>query len=155
MAGRKRLPTQLKIVKGTQKKERLNPNEPKPEVKIPSAPGFLSDEALKEWGRITKQLLILGLLTELDRTELAMYCQAYGRMIKYEKIVNSVAGGELYKTSTGSIQLSPAMWVLNKAIKQCHMLLTQFGMTPASRSTVSGIKPKGKNENSFSKIANK
>lgn len=134
MAGRKKLPTKLHVLKGTDRADRRNPNEPQPANKIPDPPEILAGEALKEWGRITLELDQLGLLTELDRTELAMYCQAYGRWIKYERII--AEKGELYKTTNGNVQTSPAMWVANKAMEQCHKFLTEFGMTPSSRSKV-------------------
>ena len=136
MPGRKKIPTKIHMLKGTDRADRRNPNEPDPDVCIPEAPAFLSDEALEEWNRISVELEKLGLLTELDRTELAMYCQAYGRLVKYEKIV--AEKGELYKTQNGNVQLSPAMWVINKAMEQCHKFLTEFGMTPSSRAKVSG-----------------
>ena len=153
MAGRPRKPTNLKVLKGTQRKSRINPNEPEPELKIPSAPDFLNDEALKEWYRVTKVLSALGLLTEIDGTMLALYAQSYARMVKYEAIV--AKNGELYKTKNGSVQLSPAMWIINRCHAQIHKYLTEFGMSPAARSKVSGQKSESKNENPFSKIANK
>ena len=74
MAGRKKLPTNLKILKGTQRADRVNPNEPMPDPNIPEAPDFLSKDALIEWGRITAQLFKLGLLTDIDMAALALYC---------------------------------------------------------------------------------
>ena len=135
MAGRKKLPTNLKILQGTFRGHRENKNEPRPDINIPEAPDFLSKEALIEWGRISSQLSRLGLLCEMDMAALALYCQAWGRIVRYEKIV--AEKGELYKTSNGNIQLSPAMWVVNKAYEQAYKFLTEFGMTPASRSKVS------------------
>ena len=140
MPGRKRKPTNLHILKGTYREDRANPDEPKPELKIPTPPEHLSEYALEEWNRMTVELSSLGLLTEIDRTELAMYCQAWGRVVKYEKIV--AEKGELHKTTSGNIILSPAMWVINKAMEQCHKYLTEFGMTPASRTKVSVKKVK-------------
>lgn len=151
MAGRKKLPTQLHVIRGTARPCRTNPNEPVPEVGIPEPPAHLSEEALEEWRRITVELHAVGILTQIDRAALAMYCQAYGRWKKYEKIV--AAKGELYKTQNGNVQLSPAMWVVNKAMEQCHKFLTEFGMTPASRSKVSSSAPK--EENKFTKYAKK
>ena len=139
MAGRKKLPTNLKILQGTFRTSRENKDEPKPDINIPTAPDFLSKDALIEWGRISSQLSKLGLLSDMDMAALALYCQAWGRIVKYEKIV--AEKGELYKTTNGNIQLSPAMWVVNKAYEQVYKFMTEFGMTPASRSKVSA-KPK-------------
>jgi hypothetical protein len=40
MAGRKPLPTHLKLVKGTARPHRLNKDEPKPAVAVPEAPAL-------------------------------------------------------------------------------------------------------------------
>lgn len=136
----KPLPTKLKVLRGTARKNRINKDEPDPTPEIPEAPEHLSDEALKEWHRITKELDKVGLISQLDRTELAMYCQAYGRWVKYEKIVAET--GELYESEKGGLQQSPAMWVVNRAMEQCHKFLSEFGMTPSSRSKVSATKKK-------------
>lgn len=150
MPGRKKVPTKLHVLRGTDRADRRNVNEPKPETCIPDPPTFLSADALEEWKRITVELDRLGLLSELDRTELAMYCQAYGRLVKYERIV--AEKGELYKTNNGNIQLSPAMWVINKAMEQCHKFLTEFGMTPASRAKVAADKVKKKEHDPWEKF---
>jgi len=143
MAGRKTLPTKLKILKGTQRADRFNPNEPMPDPNIPEAPDHLSKDALIEWGRMSNKLAKLGLLTDLDMAALAMYCQAWGRIVKYEKLVNQA--GELHKVN-GNITLSPAMWVINKAYDQCYKLLSEFGMSPASRAKVSAKPPEKKTD---------
>ena len=139
MAGRKKIPTKLKILKGTQRADRFNPNEPMPDPNIPEAPDHLSKDALIEWGRISNHLAKLGLLSDLDMAALAMYCQAWDRIVKYEKIVEK--SSELHKSGE-NITLSPAMWVINKAYDQCYKLLTEFGMSPASRAKVSAKEQK-------------
>lgn len=47
-------------------------------------PRFLGKAASKEWKRITPLLIDLGLLSGLDLAALAMYCQAYGRLVELE-----------------------------------------------------------------------
>ncbi len=143
--GRKKKPTNLKMLEGTFRKDRQNKNEPIPENKIPVAPEHLSEEGLNEWRRITPILFDLGLLSDLDMATLAMYCQVWGRVVKYEKIIEKE--GELLITEKGNTILSPNMWVVNKAMEQCHKYLTEFGMTPASRAKVTANKDdKKKNE---------
>lgn len=48
-----------------------------PEVEIPGCPKHLLPEARKEWKRITAELLRYSLVSKLDRTALALYCQEY------------------------------------------------------------------------------
>jgi len=152
MAGRKRVPTKLKVLKGTYREDRSIKDEIFPDPNIPEAPDFLSKEALIEWGRITVQLSKLNLLTEIDMAALALYCQAWGRIVKYEKVV--AEKGELYKTQNGNVQLSPAMWVVNKAYEQVYKFLSEFGMSPAARAKVSVNDANKQAENPYKKYKN-
>jgi P27 family predicted phage terminase small subunit len=135
MAGRKPLPTDLKILKGTHRKDRANKAEPRPARRIPSAPEHLSRYALMEWGRVAVELDRIGLLSEIDRSALAAYCQAYGRWREAEEKLNT--SGLLIKTSAGNVVHNPLVGVANTALKMMHKYLTEFGMTPSSRSKVS------------------
>ena len=74
--GRKPKPTAIKALEGNPGKRELNKNEPKPKKKAPACPKWLDDEAKKEWRRLSKQLEELGILTEVDMTAFAGYCQA-------------------------------------------------------------------------------
>lgn len=141
--GRKRTPSKLKVIKGTDQPCRMNPDEAEPEVAIPSPPDHLNQEASVEWGRISKELYDLGLLTQIDRTALAGYCQSYGRWVKAEN--NIAQSGPVIKTTNGNVIQSPFVSMANKCLEIMHRYLTEFGMTPAARSRVRADKPK-KNE---------
>ena len=85
MAGRKPLPTNIKLLRGNPGKRPLNEREPEPKAKLPRAPEHLNDEAKREWRRMAHTLYDLGLLTEIDRAALAAYCVAWGRWVEAEK----------------------------------------------------------------------
>ena len=51
--GRKPLPTQLKVVRGTLRKDRANRNEPQGAPAIPTCPRHLGEEATREWRRVS------------------------------------------------------------------------------------------------------
>ena len=142
MAGRKPTPTKLKLLKGTAQKCRMNKDEPQPEVGIPSPPNHLSKDAFVEWGRVTHQLYQLGLLSDIDRSALAAYCQIYGRWVDAE---TQLAGtGLVITTSNGNIIQNPLVGIANKALELMHKFLTEFGMTPSSRTRVSTTKQQPK-----------
>lgn len=147
-------PTHLKLVTGNPGKRRLNANEPKPDLSIPRVPPHLSDNAKVEWGRISDELLKLGLMTNIDRAALAAYCQAWsdwveaeGQLQKFGKVVRSPAktltrtdpktGKVETETSGGYPMPSPFLAIRNKALDLMRQFLTEFGMTPASRSRIS------------------
>jgi P27 family predicted phage terminase small subunit len=135
-------PTKLKELEGNPGKRPLNMKEPQPAMLIPSCPAFLKGAARREWKRITPELYTIGLLTSIDRAALAGYCQAYGRWEEAERQLNElgkISKGTmkyLYKTTNGNLIISPLLSVSNKAMEQMHKFLTEFGMTPASRSRI-------------------
>ena len=144
MRGRKPLPTHLKVVTGNPGGRPLNHAEPRPELVAPTPPKHLAGEALKEWKRISPQLLELGLLTRVDRAALAMYCTQYARYVRAELEMERQYKLYLAAPEAGLIEATPqgyrmqSVWlqISNKAQEQCLKFLTEFGMSPSARSRV-------------------
>ena len=132
--GRKPKPTQLKVLEGNPGKRRLRKDEPQPKAKLPGPPAQLSAEAKREWWRLGKQLATLGLLTNIDRAALALYCQAWARWLEAEKALKTY--GVMVKSPNGFPMQSPYLAVANKAMEQIRAMLTEFGMSPSSRTRV-------------------
>ncbi len=132
--GPKPMPTSLKLLRGTKRADRLNLNEPRVRAAIPPCPEHLGSEARKEWRRTARELARLGLLTKIDRTALALYCQAWGRWVEAEEALRKY--GTMVKSPTGFPMQSPYLAVANKAMEQMRQLLVEFGMSPSSRSRV-------------------
>ena len=138
--GRKPNPTQLKVAQGNPGNRKLNKVEPKPEPGIPECPDHIKGEARKEWYRICAELKKLDLITKIDRAALAVYCQAWERWVDAENQIRAkgvivLVGDNKYP------QQSPYLAVANKAMKQMMDALTEFGMTPSSRSRISVSAP--------------
>ncbi len=85
MRGRKPKPTHLKLLEGNPGKRRINPVEPKPEVRVPTCPAHLNPSAKAEWKRLAREMHVLRIISDLDRAALAAYCQAYGRWVEAER----------------------------------------------------------------------
>lgn len=140
--GRKPTPTHLKLVKGNPGKRALPVDEPMPELKIPQVPADLCDDAKLEWGRVSIELDALGLLSGLDRSALAAYCQAYGRWISAERALRALAGdkatcgGLLAQTTNGNLIQNPLIGIANKAASDMVRYASEFAMTPSARSRV-------------------
>jgi len=147
-------PTHLKIVGGNPGRRPLNKSEPKPRVSLPAVPEHLSEVAKTEWRRLARELYVIGLLTRIDRAALAAYCQAWSdwveaedQLAKYGKVVRSPVrtitrrrqgtGDEETETAGGHPMQSPYLAIRNRALEVMHKFLTEFGMTPASRSRIS------------------
>jgi P27 family predicted phage terminase small subunit len=132
--GRPRKPSIIKFNAGERRKERLNPDEPKPDLCIPIAPEHLKGEALAEWNRISVELDRLSLLSECDRSALAAYCSAWARYVQAEKDIE--INGSVTITEKGNIIQSPHVGISNQALLVMHRYLVEFGLSPASRTRV-------------------
>ncbi len=111
--GRKPKPTHLKLLEGNPGKRPLNQHEPKLTQKIPTCPGWLLPEAKLEWRRVVKELADTGIITIVDRSMLAAYCQMWARFVEAEK----------------SGQPLPA-----SKVAQMRALASEFGIGASSRS---------------------
>jgi len=132
--GRKPKPTRLKILEGNPGKRPLNLNEPQCEEGIPECPEFLCTEAKQEWNLLAPMLHNSGLLTKLDRNALAALCQVWARWLKAEELLKK--HGLLVKSPNNFLMQNPALAIANKSLEQMRLLLTEFGLTPSSRSRI-------------------
>jgi P27 family predicted phage terminase small subunit len=135
--GPKPLPTRLKVVRGTLRKDRANPREPDVQAEIPPCPPELSPAAKVEWERIAPELAMLGLLARIDRSALALYCESYSRWIEAISAIQQY--GAVVKSPSGYPIQSPYVGIANKAGEQVRLMLSEFGMTPSSRTRVQAI----------------
>lgn len=132
----------------------------KPDVEIPNCPRHLLAEARKEWKRVGGELELLGLISKIDRTALALYCQEYSwwvwheeglqRAIKLaaEKAAAFAAdpandgkewmGGDgfMLPTPNGNWTYNPHWVARNKHALLVERFLANFGMSPSARGRV-------------------
>ena len=111
-----------------------------PARRAPTCPSHLCPAAKAEWKRLAQQLSVLRILTELDRAALAAYCQAYGRWVEAERKLHETP--MLLKLPSGYVQQNPWLTIANKQLELMHKYLSEFGLSPVSRSRVS-IAPVG------------
>lgn len=150
MAGRPPKPTALKVIQGTFQKSRAI-NEPivRNIESPPKPPRWFKDHptAKKEWRRITPLLIEQGTLAEVDLVALECYCIAYERAIyvegmitrrqaRLEKEGNADKSSLTFISPNGYEQQIPEVSIAQQARKECREFLTQFGMTPSSRSRI-------------------
>lgn len=143
MAGRKPVPTAIKLVKGNPGKRPLNPAEPEYAVhnEPPNPPSWLRDDQIAFWEQIAPLLINARVLTEADELALAALCVALGELKHANEMI---AKGRVVKTPSGYVQQSPYVGIANSALKQARSLLSEFGMTPAARTrvmTTAGLSP--------------
>jgi P27 family predicted phage terminase small subunit len=115
-----------------------------PKSKAPACPEFLSADAKTEWRRIAEDLLALGLLSKIDRAELAIYCQAWADWKASRKKIEELRdGGFVESTPSGYKQISAWMQVANRAEDRMRTAGASFGMNPAARARLQVRPPQG------------
>ena len=139
MAGRKPLPTHLKLVKGTARPHRLNKDEPKPTVTVPEPPSHLDERARAKFAVMAELLARHGVMTELDAGALSRYVVVWCRWIDAEAEIKR--RGPVVKTEGGNIIQNPFLAVANKCLLQMAQLESEFGLTPSSRSRIRMAEP--------------
>ena len=136
--GRPPKPTRLRVLEGNPGRRPLPANEPQPTRRAPPMPEHLGAEARGEWKRVAPKLAELGVLTEVDRTTLAAYCQAWDRLVKAEREL--AKNGMVTARKDGYLLVSPWVTIANQASKEMRAYAVEFGLTPAARSRLH-IKP--------------
>lgn len=143
MASPRPIPTALKILRGNPGKRALNHAEPQPTVGRPTCPTWLDIEAKREWRRVVPELEALGILTVVDRAALAAYCQSYARWQQAEAVVTELGfsvpltrRGEDGELTVYAMQSRPEVGISQKERQIMRLFLTEFGLTPSSRTRV-------------------
>ena len=132
--GRKPKPTALKVLEGNPGRRPLNDKEPQPEKRALKCPSWLEPEAKKEWKRMARTLESMGILTQVDMTAFAGYCQAYARWKEAEEFITQ--HGTIVRTPSGYWQQVPQVSIAQTYLKVMNRFAEQFGLTPASRSRI-------------------
>ncbi len=104
-------------------------------------PAWLSREAKAEWRRIVPHLDAVGLLTIVDRSALASYCQAFAELVVATKLLEKegrIVDVDVFNKAddcTGTVRkLHPAVKLQRDAFASVKQFLGEFGLTPSSRT---------------------
>ena len=134
----KATPTVLKMVKGNPGKRPINKNEPQPEKGIPACPEHLKDHSKEAWDRLCVVLDDMGVLTMADASALEMLCGIYGRIRKLHKQIekDGLVIDTVNVNGDRMMRGNPAVSQLEKAESLFKNYLTEFGLTPSSRTKI-------------------
>jgi P27 family predicted phage terminase small subunit len=135
------VPTYLKILRGNPgcrplERDQLQPDIP---LALPDAPSFLTGYAQDEWYRLSEELHALRLLTNIDTTVLAAYCQSYKQWRQAVEALNEMeqldltTKGLLVKGKDGLLVENPLVITANKASINMVRYAGEFGLSPAAR----------------------
>lgn len=132
--GRKPKPTALKALEGNPGKRPLNEREPVPPQGTIRCPSWLETEAKKEWKRLAPALEAMGILTTVDISAFAGYCQAFARWKEAEEFISQ--HGSIFQTPSGYVQQVPQVSIAQQNLKIMQSFCSEFGLTPATRSRI-------------------
>jgi len=122
-------PTKLRVMRGNPAKRPLPVGEPAPAQleQLPEPPAILGTAAEREWRRLAPELMRLGLLTVVDLAMFTGYCQTFGRWYEAEEMIKQSG--------------TPAFWlrIAESASKEMRQYASEFGLSPASRTRLTGI----------------
>lgn len=126
-------PTAIKQLRGNPGKRAIRKEpEPKPPKSL-QAPEFLKGNARAEWERCAPELAQLGLLTDVDLTMFAAYCEAFATWRQYEGLCEEHGA-----------QLGVQMGYRNAADRAAERMVkfgARFGLDPSSRTNVKATPP--------------
>ena len=159
MSGPPKKPTKLRLLEGNPSKRPLPKNEPEPDPTMPQCPDWLMDDAKHEWKRVAPELNRIGLLTIVDQTALAGYCQSYARWKKAEEEIKLLKN-TIYplKDEGGNIkgfQQYPQYGIVNQCLKQIRAFCSEFGLTPAARAKMELPNERNHDDDFASKLRSK
>ncbi|MEI0508472.1 phage terminase small subunit P27 family [Brachyspira intermedia] len=103
---------------------------------FPKAPAYFNKYSLKKWKELAPIFAEKNMLEAIDLSAFELLCLHYGdAMDLYEAMINeggSIAGYLAGKNS----QTMGEYLAYHKAITAYHKMLTEFGLTPASKKKV-------------------
>lgn len=121
--------------------------ELKVDLKEVSIPDYLPSKLKKEFNDISKKLLEIGIMTELDEDCLARYLLSKQSYLKYTSMLNKAT------QHNKIVEMEKLMTMQDKAFKQCRASANDLGLTIASRCKL--VMPETKEppkENKFAKF---
>ena len=167
MRGRKKKPTILKLVSGTQRKHRANPGEPEPEGGLYSPPDFLTETQKSEWvyaiehaplgllRKLDKRLFMEWVIASTDLDEAEAKLRVQGKEVKKGgdvTITISASGAQTKRIKSETRVMNPWVKIRRDAYDRMLRATCELGFSPTSRSriTLGGSK---KETNRFSNNA--
>lgn len=152
MAGRKPLPTHLKILRGNPGKRPLNKHEPKFAEDLPEPPGYLSDRSRNIFVMIRARLESMGYASSSHTEALTLIALRLEEVELCTETLNAEGLTQHKTDDKGNVtrRARPEVVIRHEAAKHAQSLLAEFGLTPSSATKV--IIPSKQPTNAFQKF---
>jgi P27 family predicted phage terminase small subunit len=108
---------------------------------LPAPPSFLSEDGKAEWDRLIGELARLRLVTMVDTSLFAVYCESYAHWKTSVEVFNQMAVKDpvtaalLIKDRDGPRQ-NPLVRIVRNAAAHMVDCASQFGLTPIARARI-------------------
>lgn len=117
-------------------------NNPIVPVEAPTMPDWFDEDLERIWNEVVADLLILGLITKLDKQILAQYCETvweyrnFSLKIKEENKKLSSSTGDVQTSSTGYKDISVWRKLRNDAERRANEAGGKLGFSPLARQNL-------------------
>lgn len=129
-------PAALLKRRGTFRKDRHSDDlEPVTPPNLPAPPSHLTETERAKWNEVGSQLVKLGICSDLDAMALELLIRSYCGMCD---AADELADGDLVVEVGESCtpMANPLVGIVAKQLATLKWCLTQFGMTPSSRTSI-------------------
>lgn len=128
----------MKDLTGTNRADRANPNEPKPEVVLLAAPDWLSEQARDAFNELSSLFHAQKILTQMDEMALTLLCDQWHDYREARKFIEENGQYAMGIDSNGNTTYKNYPQMTTKATTYANIMrtLAEFGATPASRTKV-------------------
>jgi P27 family predicted phage terminase small subunit len=130
--GPKPLPTKLKVLQGTARREDIEREEPKPKPVRPRCPQWLPTRGKRKWRQLAPELEELGLLTSVDGEALAIALLHWSLAVEAAEILKKE--GTIATDERGLPRKHPACQILRDNSASFRHYMQEFGLSPSSRT---------------------
>lgn len=110
--------------------------------RLPECPDWLNDSAREHWPELIQSLGNHGIINELDRDMLAMYCSMFARFVQLDEQLNDPEGpGMTQKTKSGYEAETATFTAWKSMVKPLMSYAKQLGLTPPARIAMKTAAP--------------
>jgi P27 family predicted phage terminase small subunit len=146
MAGRKRKPSKLHLIQGTARPCRTNKKEPKAPEDVPRPAVDLDSRSAFWYGILVGRIQSLNVGSSADSESVMLAARRLAEIEECDKNIDEF--GMVYKHND-LIKANPAVGQRSEAARHLQSLLSEFGLSPASRAKVSANDTKRESVNPF------
>ena len=142
MPGRKPKPYELRIAEGNTEHRTIPEDRVKTPDSLPVQPKWLDKYGKDEWNRLVGDMVSIGIISRLDSSTLAAYCQAWSRWRHLERKVKKE--GYTLLNDKGESRLNPACAEATRLLSLVKGYQSELGLSASARTRLRTNTPPAK-----------